>query len=139
MASLLQRVIQIVDRNTQPEQPSPKFTVTAMLQRSLLLEEIEESKAQLETLRAQEQELRGILANALGMAAYNAERAKFRIETRAWELLADSDFADAAEHVKEAADALRDAAREIASKASDIADDQNDLDDSALWEQVVSA
>jgi uncharacterized alpha-E superfamily protein len=139
MASLIQRVIQIVDRHSQPNQPRPKFTIKAQLQRSILFEQMEERKAQLETMRAQEQELRGILVNALSMAAYNAERARFRIETRSWELLTDSDFADAAEHVKEAADALRDAVREIAAKASDIADDQKDLDDAELWEQVVSA
>src|SRR3954468_17117462 len=134
MASLLQRVIQIVDRNTQPEQPSPKpiFTVKAMLERSIVFEGIAEKKAKLETFRTQECEFRAILVATYASMAYEAERCRFKVETRDWKdgSTLQSEF----ERVEEALDAHTNCLEEISYLERSIEDDQGDLDDSALWE-----
>jgi hypothetical protein len=51
---------------------------------SVMLADIEEADAKLETLRTQETEVRAILVAALGTLAYRAEEAKFRFETGQW-------------------------------------------------------
>jgi hypothetical protein len=104
-----------------------------MFERSHMYEDMVEKSAQLETLRVIETEHRTKLIAAIGRLAYQAEQAKYRIETRQWESLTGmlSLEYDAAENASAAHDEMLDSIKTI---ERDLADMQRTLDDSALWE-----
>jgi len=133
----IQRLIGMVDSILFDEpkpQPRPKYSLNAQLQRSLIHEEIQESKAKLETFRAQETEFSAVLAAAYASMAYEAERARFSIELRKW----NDGTSLAAQHelIESALDAHTDCLQEIASLEAKIEDAQGELDDAELWLEV---
>lgn len=129
MASLIQKVIQVLDR--QPQPPKPQYSIKAQLERSLIFEGMAEKQAKLETFRTQEIEFRAMLAAAYGTLAYEAERARYKVETRDWK---DGDsLATPIEHMQKALDAHTNCTQEITYLELSIADDQQELDDAQLW------
>lgn len=124
----------IIERYIRPSRKSHKYTVKAQFERSKLFEQMVEAQAKLETLAAQEEQMRALLCIALGTLTYRAEESKFRIETRQWNVMAESldgDFAN----VLSASEKLTEANQTIRYTVLQIEDMQRTLDDSELWDQ----
>lgn len=128
--NFIRRTLQIADKHV-----APQYSITAMLQRSLIQEAIEENKAQLESMRIGENAMLAELLAALTCLKYSVDRTKSAVEsgTREFNYTVIIDQAD---QVKRSADAVAYACREIAAKVSGIQDMQGELADAELWQGV---
>jgi len=124
------RIYQLIDKHipTALALTPTKSELAGKLAASIILADIEQAQAQLETMRCHETEMRSILTMDLDTLIYNATRAKHRMETNEWRVLPDAMLKV---HIDSTLDAIRihsHAIAEIEGKVDYIADMQKDLD-----------
>ena len=125
----LKRALQVADKHVKPQ-----YTPAIMAERQSLEQGIAEKKAKLETFRTQEVEFRALLVAAYASMAYEAERCKFKLETRQWK--DGATLRSEYERVEEAIEAHTKCLEEITYLERSIEEDQGELDDAELWQGV---